>query len=166
MSKEVVKSGFDVVPCGRFAKGSGALRSFEWDKRPVENIYSGTRRHLNNDTHMTHSRQFRAFAAKYIKNLTTKMVFPAPQSFKEYPPKAFHDEPAKMKKYLELIPQSLRENIFEKGPYVAMIKTGEVYVTDCPPGEPFLDHESRPREIKNPVGVAYTVHAAVQSQLF
>lgn len=47
-----------------------------------------------------------------------------------------------------------------------MVKTGEVYVAGDPYVGPFLEHESRPREIKNPVGVGYTIHAAVQSQLF
>jgi len=67
-----------------------------------------------------------------------------------------------MRKYLELIPKALRENTLEKGPYLAMVKTGEVYMTSTPySGSPYLVDDSRPREIKNPVGVGYTVHAAV-----
>lgn len=67
-----------------------------------------------------------------------------------------------MQKYLTLIPQALREGIFEKGPYESMVKSGEVYYTGRPQydGRFFID-ESRPRDIKNPQGIGYTLHAAI-----
>jgi len=82
--------------------------------------------------------------------------------------KAFSDDRAKCEKYLKMIPQSLKNGIFEKGPYVAMVKTGEVYTSSNPTYDEagyFVD-DSRPRDIKNPSGIGYTLHAAIQSQLF
>lgn len=85
------------------------------------------------------------------------------ESFSLYPPRAFADEKAKMNKYLTLIPQALRTGQFEKGPYVSMVKSGEVYYTADPRYEgPFFIDDSRPRDVKNPQGVGYTLHAAVQ----
>lgn len=42
-----------------------------------------------------------------------------------------------------------------------MIKTGEVYTTSTKGEGPYLNHDSRPREVKNPVGIGYALHAAV-----
>lgn len=70
----------------------------------MENIYAGTRRFLNNNTTPTELPAFRRFALRYVTDLVNRIDFPEPESFKLYPPRAFKDEPAKMKKYLELIP--------------------------------------------------------------
>lgn len=169
-SSLAVRSGHLVVAGGRYAQHDGSylpLTEFEWSHKDIRNLYCGVRRHLSAATTPTESGEFDRFTDAYFDWLFAKIKLPEPESFKLYPPRAFKDDPVKMRKYQTLIPEALRTQTLEKGPYLSFTKSGEVYTTSQPQydGE-FLIDDSRPRDIKSPQGIGFAVHAAVQSQLF
>jgi len=78
---------------------------------------------------MTEVQQFTRFCSTEWKSIMDKFEFPEVTSFFAYPAKAFPTDLSKRNKYSRSILTALREQDLSVGPFITMVKSGEVYST-------------------------------------
>jgi len=130
--KNAARSGHYTIAGGRFAPADGSFREFsefEWSSSTLGNSYMGCHRHFAPTTTMTEVRQFTKFCATAWTGIMEKFEFPEVTSFFAYPAKAFPTDLSKRNKYSRSMHTALRERDLSVGPFVTMVKSGEVYST-------------------------------------
>jgi hypothetical protein len=104
----------------------------------------------------------RKASRRFFKEFNSKFENPPIPNLRDYPLNAFKDDPGKARKYAKLLEKCFKSGNFDKGPFVAMVKSGEVYSSNTMVKEgPYLIDKSRPRHICSPHGVGYAMLAAV-----
>lgn len=98
------------------------IKVFEFSSRALENSWMALHRQMSGQTSANSINEFNDLCTTYFSDFFKKITFDKVTSFFDYPVVNFPGEAAKQEKYIRNITKALKHGIFEKGPFVQMVK--------------------------------------------
>jgi len=160
-----ILTGLEILNSSDPSQAFGStVHEFQWSHHSFENMFVGlASRFFKPLTIPTDAVHFRRFMSDVFESfIPDSSSFPTPDIF-GYIATNFPGNCGKTSKYFSNVQYALRYQEYSRGPFQAMVKSGEAYYSSETSQDPWrIEHPSRPRIIHVPVGVGYSLHAAIQ----